>query len=701
MTALKKVTNSIQTKIESSKLWLTTVTTSSDVVGAKAIQRIIAQSEQFAEKCLPNDAQKIRNQCAIVSEQLSMLCHLRISRNGQTPKAIQLATETETALDHLDDQIKNAVKYMDKTIVQSVAHLLEERVQQACRWLENPEVEGTELGQLAIDLIVHDGDNVEDLCSDGEKNKIHQNCNEVANLSNRFLKLCEEGNEKSPAAREYSVAVVGKLGELKTDIQNALVYCVADVYMNESAPLKNFITLVNGNPEKYRDNLFIETAKTFQLFNNKLAKISRMVALGGSETNKPISEELTALANQLDAHTPQIIRAGRIRLNYPMTDIGETNFLNLQQEYERLIFRMRALCDEAIDPKQFVLASEDLMLKFTKLCDVSIQNEDMHTMVEMTSNIARIMHRVAVVAKQESDNSEDKKYVSHLCHAITTLENNIPKIVLSAKEVVANVHNLDAIAEWRQNNQNLFDSVQGITKILNGTTDSTSQFSSIDRKLQINDTSLQPSSVDGFTSSLGGTATAAGSVEKGDEIFNEVPAASEPIMVAAHGLHQLVRHWRSEDNDLITTVKQMVILMAHLSSFVTANNTKSSKREFITTANLIADASERVCKLTRELLPYCTNKRIKANLEHACDRIPTIGTQLKILTTVKATTLGASVSDQEDCDATDMLITNAQNLMKAIRGAVVAAESVSIDVRTNPKNKKLSWVRRVPHTFNK
>ena len=46
-----------------------------------------------------------------------------------------------------------------------------------------------------------------------------------------------------------------------------------------------------------------------------------------------------------------------------------------------------------------------------------------------------------------------------------------------------------------------------------------------------------------------------------------------------------------------------------------------------------------------------------------CERIPTIGTQLKILSTVKATMLGAQ-GTQEDIDATEMLVGNAQNLMQ-------------------------------------
>ena len=74
-----------------------------------------------------------------------------------------------------------------------------------------------------------------------------------------------------------------------------------------------------------------------------------------------------------------------------------------------------------------------------------------------------------------------------------------------------------------------------------------------------------------------------------------------------------------------------------------------------------------------------------------CERIPTIGTQLKILSTVKATMLGAQgetslcrivhffiPGTEEDIEATEMLVGNAQNLMQSVKQTVTAAEAASI-----------------------
>lgn len=88
----------------------------------------------------------------------------------------------------------------------------------------------------------------------------------------------------------------------------------------------------------------------------------------------------------------------------------------------------------------------------------------------------------------------------------------------------------------------------------------------------------------------------------------------------------------------------MAILMARLSELV-AQDTKGSKRELIATAKLIAEASEDVTRAAKELARQCTDKRIRTDLLQVCERIPTIGTQLNILSTVKATMLGAQGKD--------------------------------------------------------
>ena len=132
-------------------------------------------------------------------------------------------------------------------------------------------------------------------------------------------------------------------------------------------------------------------------------------------------------------------------------------------------------------------------------------------------------------------------------------------------------------------------------------------------------------------------------------------------------------------------------------------------------------------RLAKELAKECTDKRMRTvcskvlgnkfylsfffqNLLQVCERIPTIGTQLKILSTVKATMLGAQgefplslahldlghlSGTDEDIEATEMLVGNAQNLMQSVKQTVTAAEAASIKIRTEA-GIRLKWVRKQP-----
>ena len=49
-----------------------------------------------------------------------------------------------------------------------------------------------------------------------------------------------------------------------------------------------------------------------------------------------------------------------------------------------------------------------------------------------------------------------------------------------------------------------------------------------------------------------------------------------------------------------------------------------------------------------------------------CEKIPTLGTQLRVLSTVKATMMGQTMETEEDLEAMDMLVFNAQKLNQVI-----------------------------------
>ncbi|XP_061178095.1 vinculin-like isoform X3 [Saccostrea echinata] len=190
-----------------------------------------------------------------------------------------------------------------------------------------------------------------------------------------------------------------------------------------------------------------------------------------------------------------------------------------------------------------------------------------------------------------------------------------------------------------------------------------------------------------------------------DEAAFPTPQANQPIMMAAHALHMEAKQWSSKDNDIIAAAKKMALLMAKLSQLVRGEG--GTKKDLIATAKAIAESSEEVTKLAKKLAAECTDKMMRKNLLQVCERIPTIGTQLKILSTVKATMLGAQepipspdgseieCGSKEDQEATEMLVGNAQNLMQAVKETVRSAEAASIKIRVD-SGYSIRWLRRRP-----
>lgn len=63
------------------------------------------------------------------------------------------------------------------------------------------------------------------------------------------------------------------------------------------------------------------------------------------------------------------------------------------------------------------------MKKHTFLCEEAIKNKQPQKMVDNTSAIARLANRVLLVAKQESDNSEDPTFIDEVNRASDALQN--------------------------------------------------------------------------------------------------------------------------------------------------------------------------------------------------------------------------------------------------------------------------------------
>ncbi|CAH0548928.1 unnamed protein product [Brassicogethes aeneus] len=737
LTVLKKLQNAIQNRINTAMDWLMDPTAVRGGVGEKSLWQIIDTAKKVADRCLPQDANTIRKLCSDLSTMVEALGELRQEGKGATPQAESLARSIRDKLGHLQQAVMNAVVNVDKAGLQQTAHTVQGRLEQARKWLSNPGQDDKGLGQRAISAIVAEGRRVADGLPGVQKAEILQLCDEVDALKRQLADLCAQGKGNTPEAHEIARKLSQKLHELKEKINQAVVNRVVEDFIDIVTPLKQFTEAVlapEGTPN--RDQNFSDKAKNLQHFSDRAVKTARMVAAGGSGGNKKLAEALQSASHQVESLTPQLISAGSIRLNYPTSKAADEHFENLRQQYADTITKMRNLCDEATDSADFIKASEEQMKKHSFLCEEAIKNKQPQKMVDNTSAIARLANRVLLVAKQESDNSEDPNFIDQLNRASDGLQDSVPPMVQDAKSVAVNPSDHNAVSRWRDSNKALLNAVGQVRKAVQVNPDlpplpdfNNLHLETVPQQHFIEKVGDQlrntpnPGQDSGFLSPTNHEPGRVSPLPKWardqapprpplpheggapmrpppppetddeDDVFKTAPLPSQPIMVAAHNLHREVRQWSAKDNDLIAAAQRMAKLMARLSELV-HNDDKNSKRELIATAKAIADASADVTRIAKQLARECTDKRIRTNLLQVCERIPTIATQLKILSTVKATMLGQQGSE-EDREATEMLEGNAQNLMQSVKETVRAAESASVKIHAQ-NHGKLRWVRKQP-----
>ncbi|XP_014478434.1 PREDICTED: vinculin isoform X5 [Dinoponera quadriceps] len=709
LTVLKKAQSAIESRIRTAYDWLDDGLALRGGVGEKSLRQIIEQASRLSERYLPpSQAEPMSKLAAQIVTMTDALCELRQNEKGTTPQAEVLAHSIKEKLNELRGSVASALVAADKSGTAQTAHTVAGRLEQANKWLLNPQHDDKGLGKRAIALIIHEGKKVADGLPGIHKAEILQLCEKVSNLSHQLAGFCDHRLGNSPRAQETARQLSHKLYELKNRIQQAVVSRVVEDFIDITTPLKQFTDAVlapAGTPG--RDQNFNDKTYALQTFSNRAAKTARMVAAGGSGGNKKLAEALATSASQVESLTPQLVNAGRIRMTYPDSKAADEHFENLRQQYAETMQRARALCDEATDSGDFIRTSEEQMQKHAFLCEEAIAKALPQKMVDNTASIARLANRVILVAKQESDNSEDPAFIQRVNHATDVLQNSVAPMVQDAKFVAMNINDSNAVSHWRESNRALLANVGQVRKAIVVQPDlvpplemsqlhinDDEQFKQIPT-LQYNytkDKEVAPPRPPLPGGDVPPPRPPPPETDDEDEMFMHAPQPNQPIMMAAHGLHQEVRQWSSKDNEIIAAAKKMAILMGRLSGLVRGEG--GNKRDLIACAKAIAEASQEVTRLAKELARECTDKRIRTNLLQVCERIPTIGTQLKILSTVKATMLGAQ-GTEEDQEATDMLVGNAQNLMQSVKETVRAAECASIKIRT-ASGMKLRWVRRQP-----
>ncbi|XP_003381013.1 vinculin family protein [Trichinella spiralis] len=597
----------------------------------------------------------------------------------------------------------------------------------------------------------------------------------------------------SPQARAIANQLKDKLGELKRMMDRALLDRVVDDFSDITTPLKQFAEAVlapEGTPA--RDANFAEKAQNLRDHCQRCAKTGRLVGTSGPCKDKKIVEALCSTANQISNMTPQVINAGKIRFHYPQNVSADEHFENLRRELSDALQRLRSLVDDAVDPLEFVKASENAIRRHGQECENAISNDEPQKMADHASSIARLANRVLMAAKGQAENSEDPAFSGRMNDAANRLQGTIPPMVNDAKQVALNPRDQSAAGRWRDSNKKLVDAVGSVRRALEP-----SQLPEM-KNLDINDSDCQVVAVlvglccAGMTVGTKGGARSSSrvckvssplSVDVGYESDTAAPVSwSRPMRskdvvdfdypnIDFHSMFDMWLYQMPPVNlSSLYDLRRLPTLFHRRSAsqvrapppppawYQAASHREGpaspnrpppqlmemrtpprppppqetddeeemrageggTKKDLIDCAKAIADASEEVTRLAVLLARQCTDIKMRKALLQVCERIPTIATQLKILSTVKATMLGSQVywkkmivltealiaapmsvregseispGTDEDEEAMQQLVLNAQNLMQSVKDTVRAAEAASIKIRTD-SGLRLRWVRK-------
>ncbi|XP_021371540.1 vinculin-like isoform X16 [Mizuhopecten yessoensis] len=726
---MRKMQSTIDQKVKHANDWLADTTALVGGAGDKSLRQILEDSRRIADRCInPDDRDIILKTAGDMESMTNALSELRQQGKGSSPQAMSLARQIQTKLHELQRHTQNAIANSERSGIRRPAPTVEGKVEQARQWLSHPGMDDRGLGEQATRMVVAEGRRVADSCPGTQRSELLRLCDETEILTSQLSDLIRKGQGDSPQAKALAKALTEKLHALKYKIQEALVSQVADDFIDISTPLKNMTDAALaplGTPG--REATFADKARQFEDHACKLADTANMVATKGGCRNKKTVEAIFKSSAQVSDLTPQVVTAARIVLAEPNNPAARDHFDLMKKQWTDNMEQLRGLVDEAVDTPAHLKAVEEAILRDTDRVEDGIRTNDPAKMVTNGSNIARRANRVLQVAHTEAENSEDPQFVDQVNRAAENLKSTISPMVQNAKVMSMNPKDGNAVNNWRKANQNLISAVGGVREIFREEPGN-DQFPPPPPDLsQLHITGVYPIDrsdkspeilnalifhPDGApprpplpTDSTPPRPPPPDTDDEDDMIFPSVPQANQPIMMAAHALHMETKQWSSKDNEIIGAAKRMAILMAKLSQLV--RGAGGSKKDLISTAKKIAEASEEVTRLAKKLAAECTDKKMRTNLLQVCERIPTIGTQLKILSTVKATMLGAqepipapdgseiACGSEEDQEATEMLVGNAQNLMQAVKETVRAAEAASIKIRVD-SGYTIRWLRKRP-----
>ncbi|KAM4599588.1 vinculin-like isoform 3-T3 [Fundulus diaphanus] len=747
--ALINAKQAIARRLDAAQAWLADPNGGPE--GEENIRALLAEAKRIADLCDdPKERDDILRSINEIAGLTARLVELRKQGKGDSPEARALAKQIGAALLTLQSKTNRAVANMRPA---KPAVTLEGKMEQALRWANNPGVDDRGVGQAAIRGMVGEGKRLAGGLLGPYRQDMVGRCDRTEALMTALADLASRGEAEAPQARATAAQLQDTLKDLRQHMQEVMTQEVSDVFSDTTTPVKLLAVAATAPPDApNRQEVFEERAGNFETHAGRLGATAEKAAAVGT-ANKSTVEGIHAAVKHARELTPQVTSAARILLKNPGNKAAYEHFDTMKNQWIDNVERLTGLVDEAIDTKSLLDASEEAIKKDIDKCRVAMANVQPQLLVAGATSIARRANRVLLVAKREVENSEDPRFRDTVKHASDILSHTISPMVMDAKAVAGNIQDKALQKAYLDSCLRILAAVGKVREAFQPQEpDFPPPPPDLDQ-LHVSDEQAPPKPPlpegevppprppppeekdEEFPEQKAGEVLSEPMMVAARQLHDEarkwsskpeeeeaveerevddedeftdgeddyepellmMPSnqpVNQPILAAAQSLHQEARKWSSKGNDIIAAAKRMALLMAEMSRLVRGGS--GNKRALIQCAKDIAKASDEVTRLAKEVAKQCTDRRIRTNLLQVCERIPTISTQLKILSTVKATMLGrTNISEEESEQATEMLVHNAQNLMQSVKETVREAEAASIKIRTDA-GFTLRWVRKTP-----
>ncbi|XP_059047710.1 talin-1-like [Achroia grisella] len=329
-------------------------------------------------------------------------------------------------------------------------------------------------------------------------------------------------------SKENSSQLVERLKGLKKCIERGMVTIVVEDFMQENEPLADLDYLIDAEPDASKRKFILERKiAELQAQLQRMKKTARLVVKAGSGAEQ-VCVELEKCANQVDLLAPLLVKAAEDGVNSSNDEAAVEKYKAILTEYTESLLRVRDLCDQSVDPMDFVQTAGETMQRLRE--DSSSSND----YYQCAMSITKLAKRVINVSMTSSNAKRDPE----LKRALNEVQRR-----MSVNLVAADTR-CSRLPDWRVTTAEILRSTGEVESVLGG-----------------------------------------------EMIFQKQPESNQPIFTAALGLHAAVRGWSARDNEIVAVAKRMAVLMARLSDYMNNNRKReliATSKKIVNESNEVA-----------------------------------------------------------------------------------------------------------------